>query len=253
MQNFFIVGAQKAGTTALHSYLSLHPELALSKKKELHFFDDETIDWARPDYKKLEAGMDREALKIRGEATPIYMYWPNSIERLHAYDAKAKLIVLLRHPVFRAHSHWRMEVKRCLDNYSFSDAIRSGRQRVKDAENGAHRVYSYVERGFYAHQIRHILSFFERSNVHFATTDQLWLEPKSTLGAIEIFLGAQQKLNPKSEYIISARTDISERILDDDYEYLMEIYRSDMQETAEITGLRLDSWRSGSYQEPVKF
>ncbi|MFC6583809.1 sulfotransferase [Sulfitobacter aestuariivivens] len=56
-QRFFIVGAQKAGTTALQKYLSKHSQLSLSAKKEFHFFDNENHDWERPSYKVLESGM----------------------------------------------------------------------------------------------------------------------------------------------------------------------------------------------------
>ena len=47
--DFLIAGVQKGGTTALHAYLSEHPGLNLAAEKELHFFDDQTVDWAHPD------------------------------------------------------------------------------------------------------------------------------------------------------------------------------------------------------------
>ena len=47
---FVIAGVQKGGTTALFDYLGDYPDLALSEVKEVHFFDDETQDWAAPDY-----------------------------------------------------------------------------------------------------------------------------------------------------------------------------------------------------------
>jgi hypothetical protein len=250
--NFFIVGAQKAGTTALHSYLSNHSELSLSSRKELHFFDNETIDWKEPNYTSLELRMGGAAKKVRGEATPIYMYWPKSIERLHAYDPSAKIIVLLRHPVFRAHSNWRMETKRQAEDLPFHEAIRSGRSRVKNAENGVHRVYSYVERGFYANQINRILKYFPRSQVHFITTDHLWSEPKLSLSAIEDFLNISQELTPENEYIISANTDTGHQIRSIDYIFLMELFSSDIRTTAEITGLPLGEWFNKHYQEPIK-
>ena len=39
--NFIVAGVQKAGTTALHHYLSSHPEIEMSKQKELHFFTND--------------------------------------------------------------------------------------------------------------------------------------------------------------------------------------------------------------------
>jgi hypothetical protein len=251
LQNFFIVGAQKSGTTALHKYLGAHSEISLSKK-ELHFFDNDTYDWKRPNYDLLETQMHRKVGQLCGEATPIYMYWPKSIERLHAYDPTAKIIVSLRHPVYRAHSHWRMQTVRGKDTLPFSDAIRDGRRRVKDAENGCHRIYSYVERGFYSRQIKGLLKYYPRSQVHFLTSDHLWNEPEITLNAIENFLNIGQELKPKREYIISARTDIEDQISTTDFEYLMALFDTDIRETAKMTGLCLNDWFDDHYQEPVK-
>ncbi len=41
MPNFFIVGAQKAGTTSLYHYLNQHPQIYMSPIKEPFFFDHE--------------------------------------------------------------------------------------------------------------------------------------------------------------------------------------------------------------------
>ncbi len=49
----------------------------------MHFFDDETQDWSAPDYGAYHAHFGaRDGL--RGEATPIYAYWPNALERIRA-------------------------------------------------------------------------------------------------------------------------------------------------------------------------
>lgn len=251
MANFFIVGAQKAGTTALHKFLSTHSKLALSTKKELHFFDNEKINWTKPDYRKLEAGLGKTR-KLRGEATPVYLYWPQSMARLHSYDPKAKIIIMLRHPVYRAHSHWRMEVARGAETLSFSDAIRVGRDRVQASENGAHRVYSYVERGFYAAQIDNALRYYPRDQIYFATTDQLWLDTKATLSGIERFLDVPAELDPGRDYVIAATTNIPVDLNLQDFEYLMALYQADITETMQRTGLVLTHWHSQDYREPIK-
>jgi len=38
LPNLVIIGAMKCGTTSLHHYLNLHPEISMSKQKELDFF-----------------------------------------------------------------------------------------------------------------------------------------------------------------------------------------------------------------------
>ena len=101
--NFIVVGVQKAGTTALFDYLGDSPAVALSKVKEVHFFDDETVDWSKPDYGPYHAQFESSApAALHGEATPIYLYWPGSLERIAAYNPDIRLIVMLRDPVERA-------------------------------------------------------------------------------------------------------------------------------------------------------
>jgi hypothetical protein len=93
-----IGGVQKAGTTSLFRYLQAHPALlAPLRAKELHFFDDEALDWSEPNYELLhgafgDAGANRKAY----EATPIYLFWPPSLQRIHSYNPKMKLIFLFR-------------------------------------------------------------------------------------------------------------------------------------------------------------
>jgi hypothetical protein len=252
-KNVFIIGAQKAGTTALHSFLARHPDIEMSRPKELHFFDNEEIDWVNPNYSDFDKHFSSRSALIRGEATPIYLYWPNCLERLHAYDRSAKLIVMLRHPAFRAFSHWKMETLRGAETLSFSEAVHyKGRARVENAPGGVHRVYSYVERGFYARQLYRLLALFPPGQIHFLSTDQLWLYPERTLPAIEKFLGVTNLLATRREYIILASTDVTAEIEPQTRQYLDWVFAPTITETARITGLDLSHWRSSTYAEPIK-
>lgn len=254
MQNFFIVGAQKAGTTALHSFLGRHSQISMSIAKEIHFFDNDALDWSSPPYESLEDKMSQKAsARIRGEATPIYMYWPNSIERLYRYDPHAKIIVLLRHPVHRAHSQWRMEIKRQSETLPFSEAIRpAGRRRVADAPGGVHRLFSYVERSLYVPQIYRLLQYFPRQQIHFAKTDDLWGSPRASLETIEDFLGVRHEIDPAPEYIISASTSIPAFIDSDSRHYLNRLFADDITETAYLSGLNLSEWLEPEFAEVEK-
>ena len=145
---FLIGGVQKGGTTALFRYLQDIPSLSLASVKEAHFFDDETtVDWTAPDYAPYHALFDPFDGRPRGEATPIYLYWPNCLERIARYNPAMKLVFLFRDPVERAWSQWKMEYARGWESEPFAWCIRQGRARVDSAEApGFHRIYSYVER-----------------------------------------------------------------------------------------------------------
>jgi hypothetical protein len=177
--NFFIAGVQKGGTTALDRYLRQHQKIQMAAVKEIHFFDDDSVNWKNSDYTRLHQAFKNDAGScLRGEATPIYTYWPASLDRIKYYNRDAKFIVALRHPSLRAYSHWKMEVGRGSDTLPFCEAIGwKARQRVRTAPHGVHRVFSYVERGFYSTQIERLLGLFPRKQVIFFRTDRLWSDP----------------------------------------------------------------------------
>lgn len=186
--DFLIAGVQKGGTTALWHFLSQHPEIAFGSRKELHFFDDETRDWDNPSYLDLHREYaQQDPNHLWGDATPIYTFWPPSMARIHEYNRNIKLIVTLRDPVERAYSHWRMETVRGAETLSFSDAIREGRKRLPKAGSldASSRVYSYLERGFYAAQMLRLLAHFSNSQVLLLTQTQLKLDFESTLLRID--------------------------------------------------------------------
>lgn len=189
--DFLIAGVQKGGTTALWQFLREHPQIRFGSRKEMHYFDNDDLDWSLPNHDMLHAAYgEPEPGVLWGDATPIYTYWPNCLERIAAYNPDIKLIISLRDPVERAYSHWRMEVARFAETLSFSDAIRDGRARMQCAapHPGFHRVYSYVERGFYLGQLERVLSFFPRKNVMLTSQHQLAGSHDEVLGKICRFL-----------------------------------------------------------------
>jgi hypothetical protein len=251
--DFFIAGAQKGGTTALDHYLRAHPQIQMAAVKELHYFDDDAVDWGKPDYSRLESFFDWSVpAVVRGEATPIYTYWPDSLKRIHRYNAAAKLIVGLRHPSFRAFSHWRMVTKRGLETLPFDDAVGwQARSRVRLAPRGAHRVFSYVERGLYAGQIREMLTLFPRHQAYFYRTDAHWRNQDQVLRDVQKFLNVDEKLSDGRQYIVPADTTDLGTLPHTTRTRLDEMFAEDIRATASLTGLDLADWLEPSYRESI--
>ncbi|MCB1418008.1 MAG: sulfotransferase [Notoacmeibacter sp.] len=249
--SFFVAGMQKGGTTALDRHLRTHPGIEMASKKEVHFFDNEALDWLNPDYDLLHAHYQKaDAAVLKGEATPIYTYWPNSLERLKQYNPAAKLIVCLRHPAYRAWSHWKMETTRGAETLSFEDAIsEAGRDRVRHAPGGVHRVFSYVERGFYGKQVTRMLALFPRSQLHFVKTDDLWCDAGTTLNGLCTFLGLAGMEQPDQAYVVPVDSSALGDIPAGAREALDGLYRHDVRATAAMTGLNLDDWLDADYME----
>jgi hypothetical protein len=238
--SFIVAGVQKGGTTALFDYLGDEPSLSLSREKEVHFFDDEAIDWARPDYGAYHASFPPFDGRPRGEATPIYLYWPRSLERIEAYNPAMKLIVMLRDPVERAWSHWKMEYARGAETKAFAWCIREGRQRLFQAEPwGVHREFSYVERGFYGEQMERLYGLFPREQVLVLKAEELRGEPGPVLGRVRAFLGLPEGPSPPPREVhVGREMDYGAAISDQDIAHLRAVYARDAARLADLTGVR---------------
>lgn len=245
--SFLVAGVQKGGTTALFDYLAEHPGLSLPAIKEAHFFDDElSVDWRDPDYGRYHAlfgNEDGEPARLRGEATPIYVYWPGSLERIAAYNPAMRLILIFRDPIERAWSHWKMEYARGAETQPFAWCIREGRGRVAESPDtpGFHREYSYVERGFYGEQVQRVLRLFPRDQVLFLRSEDLRAEPARILCKVCDFLNAPRFTHVAlKESHVSKDIDYGALINQADRSYLKKTFSQDQHIFKEITSITFD-------------
>lgn len=179
--DFIICGTQKSATTYLSRILSLQPQIQLSKKKELHFFDKEHNFPVLDKYESYHSHFDFSTTCVRGEATPIYMYWKPCMEHIYQYNPNTKIIVSLRDPVKRAYSQWNMTIKKSKEELGFEEAVAKESERLNNEENAQHRVYSYVDRSKYAEQLAHIFNFFPHEQVFIVDFDELVSDPQKTV------------------------------------------------------------------------
>jgi hypothetical protein len=156
-----------------------------------------------------------------------------------------KLIFLFRDPVQRAWSQWQMEYARGWETEPFAWCIRAGRERVDSPEApGFHRVYSYVERGFYARQLERLLRIFPREQVLLLTSDELRADPDSTLTRICGFLGIAPPQGPvaRRRDLVAKDIDYGSTLTAEDVAYLRGIYADDVRRFAMLSGLPVSNW-----------
>jgi hypothetical protein len=229
--SFLVGGVQKSGTTALFDYLAEVPGLELPSIKEAHFFDDEeTVDWQMPDYGPYHR-LFADPARLWGEATPIYLYWPNALERIRAYNPAMKLIFIFRDPIQRAWSHWKMEYARGKETEPFAWCIRDGRARMARAlpYPGFHRVFSYVERGFYGRQLAHAFRLFPREQILLLASSELDRDPTAVIRVVCDFLEVARIDAPLARKISrpSANIDYKSSMTAEDVRFLERHYAQD--------------------------
>src|SRR3954464_5798431 len=189
LPDFLIIGAQKAGTTALYAYLREHPAIAGPPWKEVSFFDRHHRRGARwypgnfPNRLYLRGVHARtNARPVVGEASPSYVFHPLAPERVAALVPNVRLIALVRNPIDRALSHYHHEVALGREPLSFEDALAAeddrmhGQlERMREPSYFSHAWwnYTYVSRGLYAEQLERWLEHFTRERLLIAPTDHL--------------------------------------------------------------------------------
>lgn len=192
--NFLIIGAQKAGTTALYSYLIQHPQIAEPIFKEAHFFDWD-VNYEQGTHKYYANFLLPYQVK-RGqklfEATPDYLFFPWCAERIFRFDPSLRLIVVLRDPIERAYSAWNMHHFKFKDHkkYYWLYDPRTFESAIEEEIRGIPQDLnkSYLARGLYLEQIQRYLTYFSKEQILILESNNLERDPESSLEKVARFL-----------------------------------------------------------------
>src|SRR3954452_7693164 len=206
LPDFLIIGAQKAGTTALYAYLREHPTIAGPPWKEVSFFDRHYrrgAGWYRGNFPSrlyLRRVRARSGARpIVGEASPSYVFHPLAPERVAALVPDVRLIALVRNPIDRALSHYHHEVALGREQLSFEDALAAEADRMRgelelmrDPSYFSHAWwnYTYASRGLYAEQLERGLVLFTRERLLIVPSDDLGGRPGEPSARVLEFLDA---------------------------------------------------------------
>ncbi len=205
LPGYLIVGAQRAGSTSLFSYLSSHPLVGAPTLKEVHFFDEhyaEGLAWYR---RHMPSGRWRRSVSERtgrspivGEASPYYLFHPAVPARVIVALPAVRLIALLRDPVARAYSHYQHERAQGREPLPFLEALESEPARLAGEESRllgdpsyrspAHKNQSYASRGLYAEQLERWFDVFPREQILVLRSEDLFSEPARTYARVLEFL-----------------------------------------------------------------
>jgi hypothetical protein len=193
--NFFIIGAMKCGTSALHAHLAAHPEIFMSEPKEpSHFVDPAVLREVWPEmthrcfhredrYLALFEGAD--GARIIGESSTNYTKRPRIdgvVERIATSVPDARFLYLMREPVTRTLSHyWHV--------------VRAGRER-RPLPEALEADPHYLEVSDYALQLEPYLARFGPQRILLLTTEVLAADPLSTMQMVYRWLGVSPEFVP---------------------------------------------------------
>jgi hypothetical protein len=198
LPNLIIIGAPKAGTTALHQYLGHHPEIFMSRQKELQLFQRD--DW-RDQLAWYESQFPPCNALVRGEGSPVYTLYPFCRDvpcRMRELVPDAKLIYLVRDPVERFIAHYVEHYSLGFETRPFADVaadLRPGNQVLAGSR--------------YATQLEKYLECFPRSQILVVDQDEMRARRRETLSRVFGFLGVDSGFwSPEFEALHNQRKQV---------------------------------------------
>lgn len=207
LPDFLIIGAARAGTTALHSYLRQNPSIFMPSAKEPNFFcfEGETPRCKGPGADYINNSLvDIEAYRalfapapassICGEASPLYLYSPKAPDRIHHHIPHVRMVVVLRNPIDQAFSHYLYAVKQRIEPLEdFAEALEAETERL---DAGWQPLFGYSRFPRYTQQLSRYFRLFDRNQFLIRTYEDLQTAPQKLIADITEFIGADTEFHP---------------------------------------------------------
>jgi hypothetical protein len=200
--DFLIVGAPKAGTTALHAALAQHPEVFVTRPKEPKYWlcdgappphwsgpgdrhSQQEWIWREDEYAALFAEAPPGC--VRGESTPFYLWSRGAHRRIAEALPEVRLIAVVRDPIDRAYSNWMhlwSDGLEPVDDFEEAFALQDARVRA-----GWAPFWRYRDLGRYGEQLQHLYACLDRTRVLVLRYRDVVDDPQGTVDRACRFLG----------------------------------------------------------------
>lgn len=195
--NFFLVGAQKCGTTSLAQYLAEHPAVFMTVPKEPFYFASDFPGLQRfptlEAYLELYRGASPEATAV-GEASACYLRSATAIGNLRAFAPAARIVVMLREPIALARSFHAQN----LFGFDEDEPDFARAWELQDARRGGQHLparcrvpefLQYREVGLLGAQLERLLAIFPREQVHLVFFEDFMADTGAAYRGVLDFLG----------------------------------------------------------------
>lgn len=203
--DFLLVGAPKAGTSALHLALAAHPDVFVTTPKEPKFWlceDAPPPHWRGPGDRHSQqewiwhpdryADLFRPAPPdaLRGESTPFYLWHRGAQRRIAEALPGVRIVAVVRDPIDRAYSNWMHLWSDGLEpEADFETAFALQHERVAA---GYAPFWHYRDLGLYGEQLRDLLKLVEPARVLVVRYRDIVDHPAATIDRTCRFLGIRE-------------------------------------------------------------
>jgi len=205
--NFIIIGAMKAATTSLYTYLKQHPDVFMTAIKEPMFFNNfqnnndfkvlgrktKKITTFEQYYPLFDAVKNEKAI---GEASPTYISSENCPNLIQQHLPNVKIIAVLRQPVARAYSNF-LHARRA-DRESISDFETAFNKETERKTENWSPLYHYKSKGYYAEQLERYFTLFPKENIKVLLFEDLVNNPIETTQELFKFLNIDKSFIPET-------------------------------------------------------
>jgi hypothetical protein len=200
--DFAVVGAQKSGTTALYEYLRRHPAVSLPAGKEAPFFNRDAYYRRGLHVFIRDHFASASPEQAWGVISPQYMTSRKITDRVADALPDARIIAILRDPVERALSHYKMALRRRQESRAVDDAFaalldpsHACTARELPAAPGS-EAQCYLAWGEYGRILAHYAERYPRGNVAILFFEDLVAEPGPTLDRFLELIGVEPGYRP---------------------------------------------------------
>jgi len=244
--NFFIVGAQRSGSTYLLTLLDEHPEICMAKPtrpEPKYFMNKSQYDVSASEYRELHFNNAEYSSQLHGEKSTSYYEVEESAHLISHLYPFSKIIFILRDPVERALSNYFFSVENGVEKRTIEDVflLETGITPTYDS-NISTNPFDYVGRGEYKRFIDLYLKYFKKEQIKVLIFEEL----RNNLSIIQElfkFLNVDENYIPNSLMLKINETINKTHVPDEVRHRLKSYYKTTFPQLERLLGRELNAWK----------
>lgn len=250
-EHFFIIGAQRSGSTYLYNVLDAHHAVFMAKPvrpEPKYFLGPDSAAAGYSTYRQTYFEQAGEASWL-GEKSTSYIERVDAAQRIAQTIPDARILVILRDPVERAISNYHFTRGYGLEPLDFESALAEEVRRLDEGlvENVSVSPYAYCQRGRYVDYLERWAGLFDVDRMAVLVAES-FIGNASAIAALYRWLGVDDRMLPAdiTTPVNAGRREGAPAIADNVRNRLAAEFRPWNERLAERFGLDLSSWRGMS-------